>query len=190
MPTNNRYQILLITRKSLPTASTHSTSRVIDNIDDVVAALTQYIQTMTARATGEIGPATLVVRDLVEWPFEEQIRLIGNSSVVIGMHGAGIASTIHMAVGTRYCCGVIEMFPEIGFGQIKGYGNTARRFGHIYERLDITASNATSTSSLLPSRGTVVPVSDVIEAVSKVLNRIESSGGSCLASEVAQRPYL
>jgi hypothetical protein len=28
------------------------------------------------------------------------------------MHGAGIANTMHMPVGTKYCCGVVEIFPQ------------------------------------------------------------------------------
>jgi hypothetical protein len=52
------------------------------------------------------------VYDLSKLSFEEQIRLIGTSSILISMHGAGIASSMHMPVGTKYCCGVIEIFPH------------------------------------------------------------------------------
>ena len=49
----------------------------------------------------------------------KQVRMIAQSSVLIGMHGAAIASSLHMPVGTKYCCGVIEIFPDGEFKPIK-----------------------------------------------------------------------
>ena len=35
----------------------------------------------------------------------------------------GIASSMHMPIGTKYCCGVIEIYPKGEFSPIKGHGN-------------------------------------------------------------------
>ena len=79
---------------------------------------------------------------------------MSSASLVIGMHGAGIAHSLHMPIGTKYCCGVIEIFPdgdtavEVDSGSkqyaYKGYENLARRLGHIYSRLDVSANRTTS----------------------------------------------
>ena len=45
-----------------------------------------------------------------------------------------------MAVGTKNCCGVIEIFPDGEFKGIRGHGNMARRMGHHYARLEVRAN--------------------------------------------------
>ena len=50
----------------------------------------------------------------------------------LGMHGAGIAHAVHMSIGTKYCCGVIEIFPKGAHSHIHGFGNMLRRLGIRY----------------------------------------------------------
>jgi hypothetical protein len=66
------------------------------------------------------------------------------------MHGAGIANSMHMPIGTRFCCGVIEIFPQGEFQNIRGYGNMARRMGHHYERIKLGAENSHSNGGFVP----------------------------------------
>lgn len=101
---------------------------------------------------------------------------------VVVFVGAGIASSIHMPVGTKYCCGVIEIFPEGEFKQTRGYGTIARRMGHRYERIDIS-SNFTEAS------GTAVPLHVALGVLDMMTKEIYKSG-SCLLPAVIASPFL
>lgn len=65
---------------------------------------------------GAKNPAVVfqvVEQDLDLLAFDDQVALVARSSLIIGMHGTGIAISMHMAVGSKYCCGVIEIFPSV-----------------------------------------------------------------------------
>jgi hypothetical protein len=183
LPTQNAMQVLLITRKppSHGPNTTHILARVYANTAQLTAALTTYVAAQNTLHPGV--PTTLVVQDFLSISFTEQVRLIASSSVVIGMHGAGIASTQHMAVGTRHCCGVVEIFPEGEFKSAKGYRSLARRMGHHYERLSVAPQH----TSL---EGTYVPADTVVAALKSVTEKIATTGGSCFLPEVVSTPYL
>ena len=90
-----------------------------------------------------------------------------------------------MPVGTRYCCGVIEIFPEGEFKQTRGYGSIAYRMGHKYERVDIS-SNFTET------QGTAVPLHTLLSVLEKLTKDIlrNSIRGSCFLPSVLASPFL
>lgn len=96
--------------------------------------------------------------------------------------GAGIASSIHMPVGTKYCCGVVEIFPEGEFKQSRGYGTIARRMGHRYERIDIS-------SNFTEAAGTAVPLHLVLGVLDMMTKEIYRSG-SCFLPAVMASPFL
>lgn len=171
MPTNTAIQILLVVRRARSGSglATQGT-RVFENLKEIEEMLRSIPQVQ------------LVSQDLSLLSFNEQVRLVGNSSLVIGVHGAGISNSMHMPVGTKYCCGVIEIFPEGEFKPIRGYGNMARRMGHHYERLDLGSINS-------KSNGARVPVKDLQELVLSILKRIEKKP-SCVLKSVIENPYL
>ena len=183
MPTQETLQLLLITRMPPPHGpnTTHVLSRMYANTDQIVSALTAFVVQQNAQHPST--PMKLVVQDFLSISFSDQVRLIASSSIVVGMHGAGIASTMHMAVGTKHCCGVVEIFPEGEFKSIRGYGNMARRMGHHYERLSVEPQH----TSL---QGTHVPAEGLLAAVRSVVERIAGTGGSCFLPEVITTPYL
>lgn len=111
----------------------------------------------------------IVEEDLDLLSFPEQVALVARSSVLIGMHGTGIPMSVHMPVGTKYCCGVVEVFPgekekdgrgrngslplgpatvhtaaESPFKSLRGHGNMARRMGLKYSRIDLIGGSKTS----------------------------------------------
>lgn len=136
---NSDWKILLLTRSFRKNITS---SRVIDkdlprtfaNQKDIINAFKSYAKSKSI---------DFMSQDLNKISFESQVRLIGNASIIVGMHGAGIASTVHMAVGTPNCCGVIEIFPPGEFMPIRGYGNMARRMGHHYHRIELTVADNT-----------------------------------------------
>ena len=137
---------------------------------------------------------SLEVADLSALPFEEQVRLIASASIVVGMHGAGIASSsMHMAVGTKYCCGVVEILPEGAELERqkaqRGYAALARRMGHTYVRMDVQRVHTATDGS-----GTEVPVQQLVDAVQGVLGQVVGAslggGASCFLPEVLAQPYL
>lgn len=108
----------------------------------------------------------VVEQDLDLLSFAEQVALVAKSSILIGMHGTGIPISMHMPVGSKYCCGVIEIFPgvkekdrngtlllgpnalpvttESSFKSLRGHGNMARRMGYTYTRIDLVGGSKTS----------------------------------------------
>jgi hypothetical protein len=177
MPTNDRVQILLITRSDRPGVTEHVTSRLFANSDTLENALSNYVSSRNSI----FRRVEFVVSDIVKLSFDAQVALMANSSIVVGMHGAGIAGSIHMAVGTKFCCGVIEIFPEGEF-RARGYGNLVRRMGHTYARIDVPSMN---TSAM----GTMVEPEIVLTVVDQVFQQIMKAP-SCFLPSVIDAPFL
>lgn len=85
---------------------------------------------------------------------------------------------MHMPIGSRYCCGVIEIFPQGEFSQIRGYGNMARRMGHHYERIMLRGGD-----------GTTVAIPDLLSTVNRVLSKIREQP-TCVLPSVLSDPYF
>lgn len=228
---NNVLQVLLILRSlrssadgggtaavvngaAAATAQHHLYARLFRNQDDLVQQLQAFLPTLTLPT----GTTTrLVVQDLAALTFDDQVRLLSESSVVVGMHGAGIASTVHMPIGTALCCGVVEIFPTMASAADtaatattsgRGYAHLARKLGHVYERVDLPSSATTLPTGLLSSStdgssssgggsapavayGSEVPVARLLESLGRVIRRITDGGeASCLLPEVHRTPYL
>ena len=92
--------------------------------------------------------------------------------------GAGIANSMHMPIGTKYCCGVIEIFPLGEFSQIRGYGNMARRMGHHYERIMLNGDD-----------GSKVATPALLDTVNQVLRKILEQP-TCVLPTVLGDPYF
>lgn len=104
-PTDKRVQVLLVVRNEKTNLwGASRTSRNFLNTDDIVEGLQRAVDSANRRT-----PTVLVVQDLSKLSFEAQIKLIAESSIMVGAHGAGMASSMHMAIGTKYCCGMIEV---------------------------------------------------------------------------------
>jgi protein O-GlcNAc transferase len=173
MPTSNTIQVLLLMREArkMTGGGSDQQSRVFYNAQEISWAL------------GNVTGIHFVEADLSKLPFEEQIRLVGSSSVLIGMHGAGIPASMHMAVGTKHCCGVIEIFPEGEFRDIHGYGNMARRMGHHYERIALNSKDARGGG------GTYVDPSVITDQLNTVLEKIQKQP-SCILPQALADPFL
>lgn len=177
------------------------TSRLITNEADVVQSLRVALRVgETANDSHEQALAVVggeqvhrlskrlrvrievMARDLTAMPFPDQIRLIAQSGVIIGVHGAGVASTMHMSIGTSHCCGVLEIFPLGEFSPVRGHGNMARKMGLYYDRIDVNASSSMAT-------GTMVPIGNLTRAVVGLVERIESQA-SCVLRDVIDDPWF
>ncbi|KAJ1443507.1 hypothetical protein B484DRAFT_277035 [Ochromonadaceae sp. CCMP2298] len=168
-PTNKGVRVLLLVR-SASSAAQMQQSRVFTNPEEIIAGLK------------EIQGASLRVQDLSQLSFEEQVTLVADSSVIIGVHGAGIPASMHMSVGTTYCCGVLEIFPEGEFKAIRGYGNMARRMGHHYERLALTGKERRPG-------GTNVPANLVVDRVRKLIAQIQEQPSCVMPNVVSDQHF-
>lgn len=212
--TNDKLTVLLLTRsfQTLPSTSNYYLSRVFANQEEII----QMLKSLFASLITQVDIQMKVI-DLTTIPFEEQILLMSQTSLIIGMSGSSIANSLFMPVGTRYCCGVIEIFPSIdstsaggssaggpGSGG-KGFRQLSKRLGHLYHRMDIVVSTATApTTSAMDgektagvdskdshvAKGTTIPLDSLKEATANVINQIVQSTGSCLLPEVLQQPYF
>lgn len=163
--TDKRMQILLIIRTT-SSSDPHFSTRVYSNTNKITDAL----GTLATRG------ATIVVQDLIDLDFQDQVKLISESSIIIGMHGAGITHLTHMSIGSKFCCGVIEIFPIGEFSAIKGHANMARRMGHIYDSMHLAA-------------GSNVPTDELLTKLNKIMDNIEAGKGSCVMPTVVTNPY-
>ena len=92
----------------------------IGNSDELMIMLKELTGEFSARKHDVTFQ--IVKQDLDLLAFDDQVALIARSSLIIGMHGTGIAISMHMAVGSTYCCGVIEIFPIENDEKVRGIG--------------------------------------------------------------------
>lgn len=194
----------------------YAIARLFKNEKDITTSLEEYLQKKESKFSASTDAGKMIkkpirmnlrVADLASLQFDEQIKLVSESSVIIGMYGAGIATSIHMSLGTlRYCCGILEIFPPNPVGLNynnninrhgnKGYGVMSRRLGFFHERLDIISTNESitdfrneSTSGAI-ELGTAVPIEQLLKVLDKLIDDIIQAEGSCFLPEVIQNPYL
>ena len=106
---NKKLQILLVVRNEHTNLwGTSRTSRNFLNLDNIIATLKNTIYNINIKDK-KYPEISLIVQDLSKLDLMDQIRLIGESSVMVGMHGAGMASSMHMSIGAKYCCGMLEV---------------------------------------------------------------------------------
>lgn len=179
--TSQRRQVLLIVRsESKNDWGSYRTSRLMSNTDDVIRALQSLSR---GDAERKIPSFDLVVQDMGKvGSLEKQMRLIANTSIIVGMHGAGIVHSMHMSVGTEHCCGVLEIFPRGEFFPVRGYANMIRRMGIHYSRLDLSEQNSRPN-------GAVVPAQEVVSQLINLLHTM-SAKPSCILKSVLDNPFL
>ena len=196
LPSPTVLRVLLISR-SAPTSgpnSTHILSRMFTNTQELQRSLQTYaaeksLATTSLGTTSNSNATTTGFRVEVthsvfgSLSYLDQVRSMSETSIVIGMHGAGIASSIHMPLGTALCCGIVEIFPEGEFKTIKGYSSLARKLGHQYERINVAPAH----TSL---QGTAVAPELVTSALDSLISKIVKARGSCFLPEVLNVPYL
>lgn len=193
MNTNREIVVSLIIRRPQGKVKDYVATRVINNIEELTNELNAFIATKNSVSNGP--KIRLVVEDLLSLPFEEQVQLVGESSIIIGMNGGGMGTSIHMPVGTKYCCGMIEIFGRssldsstdtistAGFASklVRGYGSMSKRLGINYAKLEI----AESTSET----GTVVPAKDLLQALESMLQTVLEKS-SCFLPSVLKYPFM
>eukprot|EP01038_Epipyxis_sp_PR26KG_P010549 gene10549-14171_t len=195
-PTQQSFNILLIVRNEMkgslpltPQKAASITSRIFSNLPEIVIGLKRLIKQQNEHLNRNNINFNIVVQDLLLLSFEQQVQLISNSSLVIGMHGAGIANTMHMPIGTKFCCGVIEIFPQGEFQSIRGYGNLAKRLGYKYERYDMNNKTATNLNTEKSDGKSEIHVFSLMVIVERMLNFIVMKP-SCILPNVISNPYL
>ena len=179
--TNKIFKILLIVRKEADNLwGFNRSSRRYLNLDDIIISIKNTIDVLQKNNT-EVA-FEFDTANLSGYSFKDQLKLIGDTSIMIGMHGAGMASSMHMSIGNKYCCGVIEFYPDGEFTPIRGHGNMARRMGLKYDRIDITKMNSRSD-------GAVVPVNELDISLKNMINMILHKP-TCVLPQVVNDPYL
>eukprot|EP01039_Chlorochromonas_danica_P000755 gene755-819_t len=209
-------RILLVTRSTTSRYHKpldHFIARLIANEDVLVQQLRQEMESLQSTRTALQGIHLIVdTVDLAALSFDEQVREVSRSSIVIGMHSSSLAlSVLHQSLGSRWCCGLLEIFPPLRLegggssGNRQGYGSLARAMGVIYKRFDLLATPPNQDCSGQPtSNGSVVVIGSCIDpklfvgTVKHMVNQLTINngntlpghGGSCVLREVAQRLFL
>ena len=104
----------------------------------------QYDHSVTAAVNAKLRGIVVDIRkvNIASMSLIQVIRLVLSSSILIGTHGSGINTySMHMSLGTKYCCGVIELFPNKSSEMasslgLSGYRNTAQSMGIKYQKIE------------------------------------------------------
>lgn len=174
-----RIKIVLIVRtESKNDWGSYRTSRLFLNQPEIEKSLRELQASLKSSSLA----FELTIQNFALLSFDEQLKLLSETSILIGMHGAGISQSQYMSIGRKNCCGVLEMFPTGEFTPVRGFANMIRKMGLHYERIDISPQGSQSS-------GAVVPTSEMIEKVRLLLNRIRDKP-TCVLEHVVSNPYL
>mmetsp|Transcript_6302 Transcript_6302/g.10503 ORF Transcript_6302/g.10503 Transcript_6302/m.10503 type:complete len:664 (+) Transcript_6302:51-2042(+) len=180
MKLNQQLQVLLVVRNEKKNLwGSSRTSRNFLNQQDIIDTLNSTIRSLAQQQRVKIDFLAL---DLGKLEFMQQMKLIGETSVMIGAHGAGMASSMHMSIGTENCCGLIEIYPKGEFTPILGHANMARKMGLHYARVDVSKQDSQAT-------GATVPTNELSKSLIQILNNIRSKP-TCVLPQVINDPYL
>ena len=129
----------------------HSTARYIRNLQGLIAALER-----------EVSNIKVTAQNFAALSFAEQVKLSHSMGILVSMHGAGTTHIFHSAVGSRNCCGLVELFPDktIEFYTAHGYGNLARNHGFHHDRI-------VAEQGMTSAQGTTVDIPAIVAAVKR-----------------------
>jgi hypothetical protein len=174
---NNKITVLFIDRKEKQNDwGSQRSSRIILNLEEVNATLTRSLEEwQNSENNKEKIQVQLMIVDLATLSYIEQLRLIASTSIIVGIHGAGITHLMHMSIGTKFCCGVIEIFPKGVFTKIRGHGTMARKMGLRFSRIDVDEADS-------KAEGTNIPVNPLSHGLTYMVNAIASSASASSSS--------
>lgn len=155
-------KILLLKRMLKPEKSSdYWRSRIIQNEDEIVTTI------KTILSSYENLNFQVHIEDLFNMTFENQVKSISTSNLIIGMHSVSLSTIIHMPIGKKFCCGVIELFPSLEFPNAKGYGHLARKLGLHYSRLDFIDEQYNNQSL-----GSIIPVDQLSQSIKSTVSQL------------------
>lgn len=174
-------KVVLINRNNTKNMwGNYRSSRVIKNIDALELSLQQIANNASLNFP---LPIEVITQDFEKFrSYEAQIKFMSDVSILIGTHGAGIAHLNLMSIGSQYCCGVVEFFPQGEFFHIRGFGNMARRMGIHYQRIEIDEKHSKSS-------GFEVNINTFQRNVLNMLENIREKP-SCILPDVVLNPYM
>jgi hypothetical protein len=175
----NKFKIVFIVRKETKNLwGTMRTSRILLNelklVDTLKAELNRH----------EFGTEVeFAAVDLSSLSIKEQIKLFSSTNIIIGLHGAGIVmSSMHLPIGIKNCCGVLEIYPNGEFTPIRGHGNMIREMGIHYDRLDLTAGESSSN-------GVTIHAEPLLNKLLQLID-VTIEKPTCILPEVYNNPYF
>ena len=171
--------VFIVRTESKNDWGSYRSSRLILNIQEVKEELERFRMDLWRNSKKSVE---IVLQNLAELSIEQQMLLLSQTSVLIGMHGAGISQSQYLPIGTPHCCGVIEIFPKGEFTPVRGFANMIRKMGASYDRIDIAASDCLDS-------GAKVPVQELRSKLQLLLDKVENTP-SCVLPQVLSDPYL
>lgn len=190
---NEKIKVILIERKeSANDWGSYRSSRLIINLNEVKNAISRHINTwMKSESNKEGVQVEFEVRELARLEHIDQLRLIAETSILVGVHGAGIAHLMHMSLGAKYCCGVIEVFPKGEFSPVRGFANMARKMGFKHDRLDVNQAGSLHDGTIIPVEELALKVVHMINAIAtESPDKTTTSNPNCVLKDVVENPFL
>ena len=128
----------------------------------VVANEEEFIKMMKS-----IPDVDVIVQDFATISFLDQMKLMSQTSVLVGFHGAGMAHLLSLPIGTKHCCSVVEMKVD-NFNEYEQFGNQARYLGMTF--YDWKSKDKSKTSA----KGTIVDINALRAIIEKAVDDVRS----------------
>ncbi len=176
---SDKFKIIFIIRKETKNLwGDMRTSRILLNEMKLIETLKKELNSHEYNVDIE-----LVAVDLSSLSINDQIVLFHSTNIIIGMHGAGIVmSSMHLPIGIKNCCGVLEIYPNGEFTPIRGHGNMIREMGIHYSRLDLTAGES-SPNGVTVNSGPLL--NKILQLIYMTIEK-----PTCILPEVYYNPYF
>ena len=114
-----------------------------------------------------IPDVDVIAQDFATISFLDQMKLISQTSVLIGFHGAGMTHLLSLPIGTKHCCSVIEMKVD-QYNGFEQFGNQARYLGMTF--YDWKSKDKRNTSA----KGTIVDIKTVKNLVEQAVKDVRT----------------
>ena len=106
------FQIVVFKRSSFDKQPISSTNRphLGEDIEETMEIVTKKLNEK-AQARG--FPVVVQVVDVASTLYHDQIKLLANSSMLVGVESTNLLAASSLPVGARRCCAVMELIPSI-----------------------------------------------------------------------------
>jgi hypothetical protein len=172
--------VMIIRKESKNEWGSYRSSRLLKNADDVASTIQSLLDIQQNRHPSI--QYKFEVHDFATMPYTDQIALMSSTSVLIGVHGAGISMSQYMPIGSKLCCGTMEIYPKGEFSNGKFFSNMIRKMGIHYGRIDESAANSQSD-------GVIANVDKVKSCLEEIIRKILHTP-TCILESVIDDPFL
>jgi hypothetical protein len=195
--TNELFQIILLKRTlsnkqgSDPTSSYNRP--ILDDLEESIKLITSALN---AKASDRGFTVNIRILEYLKTPYPDQVRILSNSSLVIGLESSSILSAVNLPIGVQRCCGVLELRPQLLSALDNSTQSTSNpspvNLKSSYNNNDVILTqfglHYQSVAIYSESTNFKLPIDIVVSKIEEIINLLNEKS-TCLSSSVAKNPY-